>query len=159
MADFKQFMLEPAEDKKFPFMDTPNTLQTSKTVIVGDVRSRTTIDPNRGFFTNYVVRGIDSTGYSAVVVLDTDLAGLKVLRTNGDYGNATINLTHPGQRGQEMYLKLENDTDGNKVLTFGTPFKTTGTLTGSTAAFAIVHFISDGSNFCEVSRTTGLSQL
>ena len=120
MTDFQQFMLEPEEENKYPFLDTPNVMQIPKTVVVGDSRSRTTIDPNRGFFTNYVVRGIDTTGYSAVVVFDSDLSGFKQLRTNGDYGNATINLTHPGQKGQEMYVKLDNDGDGNKTITFGT---------------------------------------
>lgn len=159
MTDFKQFNITDLASKNNveDFRSSPNVLQTAKTIIVGDVRRRTVIDPNKGFFTNYVVRGINTTGYSAVVVLDADLGGFYQLRTNGDYGDATINANHPGQEGQEMYVKLDNDTDGNKTITFGTPFKTTGTVTGSTAASATLHFISDGSSFWEVSRTTGLA--
>jgi hypothetical protein len=66
-------------------------------------------------------------------------------------------MTGPGEKGQELYLKIDNDTDANRTITFGSMFKVTGTLTGSTAATAMLHFISDGTAFWETSRITGLN--
>ena len=156
MTEHEQYNLPVTVQEAKDYDSSPNVLKFAKTIIVG--RDRITLDANKGLLTGYVVRGIDSTGYSAVTVFDADKAGFHQVRTDLDVGNATLNMTHAGQKGQEIYLKLDNDTDASRTITFGTPFKVTGTLTGSTAASAILHFISDGTSFWEVSRTTGLNQ-
>jgi hypothetical protein len=138
------------------FASSGNVLATSKSIVVG--KNKVVLDPNKGLFSAYVVRGINTTGYSSLVVFDPTLGGFCQVRTNGDYGAATINTTTPGEKGQELYVKLDNDSDGNKTITFGTPFKVTGTVAGSTSVSAVLHFISDGTNLWEVSRTTGLAQ-
>lgn len=151
----KQFDLPklPVEEADNTFeLKQSNVLRTAKQIITD---SRST---GKDFGGNYVVRGVQSTGYSTLTVFDSKGPGFCQLRTNGDYGNATVTLTGPGEKGQELYLKLDNDTDGAKVITFGGMFKVTGTVTGSTAATAILHFISDSTAFWEVSRTTGLNQ-
>lgn len=130
-----------------------NILRTAKEIRT-DSRSY-----GKSFGGNYVVRGIQTTGYSSVTVFDTKLSGFCQLRTFIDVGNATVTLTGPGEKGQELYLKIDNDTDANRTITFGGMFKVTGNLTGSTAASAILHFISDSTAFWEVSRTTGLNQI
>lgn len=160
MTNHEQIYLEVKDDfeetQGKDFTSLANILRTAKSLVVGD--RKVTLDPNKGLLTNYVVRGVNTTGYSALVVFDSDLSGFHTIRTNGDYGNATINMNHPGQKGQEVYIKIDNDSDGNKTITFGTPFKATGTISGSTSASAVLHFISDGTSFFEVSRTTGLPQ-
>ena len=160
--EITQFQLEKlelpiniSERNQKDFDSSLNVLATGKSITVG--REKITLDPNKGLLAQYVVRGINTTGYSAVVIFDADQSGFHQVRTNGDYGNATINMNHPGQKGQEIYIRVDNDSDGNKTITFGTPFKVTGTISGSTSASALLHFISDGTNFWEVSRTTGLS--
>jgi hypothetical protein len=112
----------------------------------------------RKFEGNYVVRGQNSTGYSSVTVLDPTLGGFCKIRTHIDVGNAVVTATSPGELGQELHLKIENDTDGNRTITFGSMFKVTGTLVGSTAAVAMMSFTSDGTAFWERSRITGLNQ-
>jgi len=154
MEQFKQYQFEEELDTVEDFISTGNVLQTAKSIIVG--KDKVSLDPNKGLLTNFVVRGVNSTGYSSVVVFDADQNGFHQVRTNGDYGNATINMNHGGQKGQEIYIRVDNDSDGNKTITFGTPFKVTGTVAGSTSVSAMLHFISDGTNFWEVSRTTGL---
>src|SRR3990167_4913761 len=144
-------LFNPAEND---FFSSPNVLQTSKAVHIG--KDKVVLDPNKGLLASYVVRGINSTGYSTLVVFDPTLGGFCQVRTNGDYGAATINTTTPGEKGQELYVKIDNDSDGNKTITFGTPFKVTGTVAGSTSVSAVLHFISDGTNLWEVSRTIGL---
>lgn len=161
IKEHKQFDLPKRKDERklgvdLDFISTPNVLKTAKGVVVG--ADRITLDPDVGVFSNFIVRGINSTGYSTVTVFDSDDPGLHQVRTFIDVGDATVTMTSPGRKGQEIYLKIDNDTDANRTITFGDKFKVTGTLTGSTAASAILHFISDGDAFWEVSRTTGLNQ-
>lgn len=130
----------------------PSIFKTSKQILSNDKVSA------RHFEGRYVVRGINSTGYSTYTVFDPSLEGLHQVRTFIDVGDATIALSSPGENGQEIYLKIDNDTDANRTITFGQNFKVSGSITGSTAATAILHFISDGTAFWEVSRTTGLNQ-
>lgn len=160
MNEYKQYNIEE-EEKKYDvsndnFVSSANLISSSKTLVIG--KNKVILEPNNGLFTAYVARGVNSTGYSAVVVFDPTLGGFCQVRSNGDYGDTTINATTPGEKGQELYVKIDNDTDGSKTSTFGTPFKVTGAVAGSTAASAVLHFISDGNYFWEVSRTTGLNQ-
>ena len=162
MDEFKQYNLESNEfnqENEFnqDWYSTPNVLATQKTVIIG--KNRVIADPNKGLFTNYVLRGINSTGYSTVTVFDSSLEGFHQVRTHIDVGNATLTMTSGGSKGQEMYLKIDNDTDANRTIAFGSVFVVNGNVIGSTAATAILHFISDGTKFWEVSRTTGLNQI
>lgn len=61
-----------------------------------------------------------------------------------------------GESGQELNLITTSSGTNNYTLTFGSGFKSTGTLSmGSTdAKVFVVGFISDGTNFNEKSRTT-----
>lgn len=146
LPTFQQDIMSDFELKQGNILRTAKELRT-------DSRSY-----GRSFGGNYVVRGLQTTGYSSVTVFDDKRPGFCQVRTFIDVGNATITISGPGERGQELYMKIDNDTDANRTITFGSLFKTTGTLTGSTAASAILHFISDSNYFWEVSRTTGLNQ-
>lgn len=154
--DHEQYNLEEEffDPVKDDFFSSANVLQTAKSIIVG--KDKVILDPNKGLLTGYVVRGIQTTGYSTLTVIDPDQGGFWQVRTNGDYGASTFNAASPGQKGQELYVKVDNDSDGAKVITFGTPFRVTGTVTGSTNASAVLHFISNGTTLSEVSRTTAL---
>lgn len=73
--------------------------------------------------------------------------------------NETIAATTTGALKGKIYI-IEVVTSGTSTytLTFGTAFKTTGTLaTGATTAKTfILAFVFDGTNFVEVSRTTAM---
>jgi len=60
--------------------------------------------------------------------------------------------------GKRYVIKVTTSGTDSYTLTFGTNFKTTGTLaTGTdTAKVFIIEFVFDGTNFVEVSRTTAM---
>ncbi len=71
----------------------------------------------------------------------------------------TINAVTTGAiAGRAYYLVVTTSGTSSYTLTFGTNFKTTGTLATGTASAKVfvVQFIFDGVNFCEVSRTTAM---
>ncbi len=68
-------------------------------------------------------------------------------------GNATINASGGGNPGQEINIIINNDATSGKVITFGTHFRSTGTITGTTSKAALISFISDGTSWFEKCRT------
>jgi hypothetical protein len=69
----------------------------------------------------------------------------------------TINATTTGAVvGYSFRLKVLTSGTSSYVLTFGSNFKSTGTLTTGTsdAKIFMVSFVWDGTNFVEISRTT-----
>ena len=70
-------------------------------------------------------------------------------------GSVTFNASGTGTAGQHMYLVITNDATIGKVITFGANFKSSGTLTGTQSKSSTIHFLSDGSNWYEISRTVG----
>lgn len=68
--------------------------------------------------------------------------------------NETISVTG-GVAGEYITLRVLTSGTSTYTLTFGTGFKSTGTLaTGTTSAKKFVlRFVHDGTEFCEVSRT------
>jgi hypothetical protein len=71
----------------------------------------------------------------------------------------TINAVTTGAiPGRTYYLVITTSGTTSMTLTFGTNFKTTGTLaTGTTTAKKfVINFIFDGTTFNEVSRTTAM---
>ncbi len=72
---------------------------------------------------------------------------------------ATLNAVATGAiPGRGYYLVLTTSGTTSYTLTFGTAFKTTGTLASGTVSgkVFVIHFIFDGTNFNEVSRTTAM---
>jgi hypothetical protein len=72
---------------------------------------------------------------------------------------ATINAVTTGAiAGRAYYLVVTTSGTTSYTLTFGTAFKTTGTLASGTvtAKVFVISFIFDGTNFNEVSRTTAM---
>jgi hypothetical protein len=71
---------------------------------------------------------------------------------------STLTPSAAGTAGQHLYLRFTTDGTGGNVITYASTFKSIGThtLTGASSRFTS-HFISDGTNWCEVSRTAALS--
>ena len=97
-----------------------------------------------------------SKAYAATIALNPQDVEIFKTTTVHATGNATINLSNATRTGS-LYVIITNDSTGGKVITFGTGFTSTGTLTGTADETALVHFVGDGTTFLEVSRTTGLT--
>lgn len=95
-----------------------------------------------------------SIPYTATVSLDPTTGTLFVL--GSITGALTINATSGGKAGQKISILLPNDASSGRVVTFGTNFKSSGTLTGTTSKTASITFESDGTNWYEIARTTGM---
>lgn len=94
--------------------------------------------------------------YAATISLDVSRACLFKTTTVHATGNATINAAAVGSGGRRIWIKIENDATSGKVITFGTNFRPSGTLTGTISKAAVVGFISDETSWLEISRATGL---
>jgi len=72
-------------------------------------------------------------------------------------GATTYNATG-GVTGQRVNFVFTTSGGSSFVITFGTNFKTTGTLTTgtSTGKVFVMEFIYDGTNWNEVSRTVAM---
>lgn len=74
-----------------------------------------------------------------------------------DNQDQTINASGTGTAGDEMRIIFITDAAGSadEVITFGTNFRSTATLTLANAASSryVVSFVSDGTKWTEVSRT------
>jgi len=91
---------------------------------------------------------------ASTIALDTTLGGIFTLTPAH---TATINAASV-IAGREIVLVITTSGTSSYTLTFGTNFKSTGTLaTGtSTGKVFVIRFVSDGTNWNETSRTTAM---
>jgi hypothetical protein len=92
---------------------------------------------------------------SSTISCDMNTGNVFTLSTTTAVGNVQINATN-GVAGQRATFIITDDATGGHVVTFGTNFKSNGTLTGTASKTATVDFVYNGTNWYEVSRTTGL---
>lgn len=95
--------------------------------------------------------------YASTITMDTSKQLQQKTTTINATGNSTINATTPGMIGQELKILITNDATSGKVITFGTNFKSSGTLTGTASKSALISFISDGVNWYEQFRTLAIT--
>lgn len=80
-----------------------------------------------------------------------------VFETTAVSGAFTVNASTAGTAGQYLLYKFTSDAGATRVCTFGTNFKSTGTLaTGGASKSATILFLSNGSAWWEVARTNNL---
>lgn len=89
---------------------------------------------------------------AAAVTVNSTLGNFFTLTPGED---ETINATTVGAQGQVLIIKVLTSGTTSRTLTFGTNFKSTGTLaTGTTTAKTfMIAFLSDGTNYVELFRT------
>ncbi len=91
--------------------------------------------------------------YASPTSVDVTLASCFTVTTVNATGSVTFNATAGGTAGQEMTILITNDATSAKTITFGTNFKSTGTLTaGAASRQTTITFKSDGTNFLETGR-------
>lgn len=114
---------------------------------------------NKVYFNNkvYFKHIIDAMAYASTITLDITRDDFHKTTTINATGNATINASGAGLAGQEMTILIVNDATSGKVITFGTNFKSSGTLTGTTSKSAVINFKSDGLNWYEQYRTLAIT--
>lgn len=99
---------------------------------------------------------LDTVTYATTISLDVNNCTVHKTTTTSAVGNATINASGKGLPGQILYIIVVNDATSNRTITFGTNFKPSATLVGTTTKAATIGFVSDGTNWYELFRTTGL---
>ena len=93
--------------------------------------------------------------YLATMSVNVALGNIFETTTINATGNATFNASAVPPGGQHVEIIIINDATSGKTMTFGTHFKSAGTLTGVTSKTSTIIFISDGTNLYEESRITG----
>jgi hypothetical protein len=102
------------------------------------------------------VPSLETMTYTSTLTLETAGGEVHKTTTNDGIGNATINAATAGVPGQHMWVIIVNDQLSGKTVSFGNNFKSAGALMGSPGKSATLQFVSDGSAWYEVARTTNL---
>jgi hypothetical protein len=108
------------------------------------------------FMARRFIASLETMTYASTVTLETTAGDMHKTTTNNAVGNATIKAATPGLPGQHMWVIIVNDQISGKTVSFGDNLKSAGPLTGSPGKSATLQFISDGSVWYEVARTTNL---
>lgn len=113
-----------------------------------------TISPNTP-----LVGSASTDAFSATISLTISSAkgNTRLIACTGSTGSA-ITPSSAGTAGQELTLIFTTDGTGGNVITYASPFATTGThtLTGANKRFTS-NWKSDGTKWCELSRTSALT--
>lgn len=113
-------------------------------------------DRSRDVMARRFISSMETMPYAKVVSLETTAGDVHKTTTNNAIGNATINAATAGLPGQHMWIIIANDQISPKTVSFGQNFRSAGALTGTPGKSATLQFISDGTAWYEVARTTNL---
>lgn len=106
-----------------------------------------------------LIGSASTDAFSATISLtiSTSKGNTRLIACTGSTASA-ITPTAAGTAGQEMCLIFTTDGTGGNVITYSSPFATTGThtLTGTNKRFTSL-WRSDGTKWCEVARTAALT--
>lgn len=102
------------------------------------------------------IAAMETVPYARTLTLETTAGDVHKTTTNNTVGNATIRAATAGLAGQHMWVIIVNDQLSAKTITFGDNLKSAGSLTGMPGKSATLQFISDGTVWYEVARTTNL---
>lgn len=104
-----------------------------------------------GGISGYIAEGAVALTAGSTVAVDASLGGVFTLTPGED---ETINVSNV-VNGTRLVLVVTTSGTTSRTLTFGTNFKSTGTLaTGTTSAKTfVVEFVAVGGTYVEVSRT------
>ena len=91
--------------------------------------------------------------YAATVSIDTTKGAHRIAGANGTSAASTFNASTTGANGDELLIEVTSDAGGTCTITFGTNFKSSGTLAVTASHYASVYFMSDGTNWKEQGRS------
>lgn len=70
--------------------------------------------------------------------------------------NETVNITGVQKKGQRIIMKIINDGILPRTINFGTGLLSKGAVIGLVSTISMIEFISDGTNFIEITRTINI---
>ena len=122
---------------------------------MGRLSQQTIYNVNADKLHQFAGSGIDYIPtYAATITVDGGLSTrVKIVTTSG-VGNSTLSMLNGGKPGQKLTVQIDNDSGGARTITFGTSFRSTGTVVGTASKSILVLFESDGTNFLEIARTS-----
>lgn len=88
---------------------------------------------------------------STVTLVIVDGEDHVAIWTAAQIESVVISGTHSA--GQELTCIITNDATLGRVITFSTGFLPVGIVTGTISKSAVVKFVSNGTNFLEISRS------
>lgn len=115
-----------------------------------------TDDAGRDIIGRRFIAAMDNPQYQRTIAIEPTAGDMHRIVTSNGVGNATIAAGTAGLPGQHMWLIIANDQISPKTITFGANFRAAGPLTGTAGKSATMQFISDGTAWYEVARTTNL---
>ena len=92
--------------------------------------------------------------YASTISIDASQYSYWDIVTTAAVGNATITCSNPGNPGNQVSIQIDNDASGARTITFGTGFRSTGTVTGTTSKSILVTFVSNGTSLLEDGRSS-----
>lgn len=122
------------------------------------IPSGATIDMSAGTVANFVSSlfkngAAVAEAYAATVSIDTTKGFHRIAGANGTAAAATFNASTTGADGDELLIEVTSTAAGTCTITFGTNFKSSGTLAVTASHYASVWFVSDGTNWKEEGRS------
>lgn len=87
--------------------------------------------------------------YGSTVSIDSTKGFHRIAGANGTAAASTFNASTTGADGDELLIEVTSTAAGTCTITFGTNFKTQGTLAVTASHYASVWFVSDGTNWKE----------
>lgn len=92
--------------------------------------------------------------YASVINVNPDATAFLQLNANAGVGNCTVNAIFAGPAGGVLMVLVSPDASGTRTITFGTHFRSTGTVAPAGGKERAVLFVSDGTDLVEVCRTS-----
>ncbi len=123
-----------------------NTVLTTTTIATSGTVAGTNINPAAFGLT-----------YANPLSVDITKGDVFTVTTTNGVGNATFNASASGAASRTITFVITNDAGGARTITFGTHFKPAATLVGTQSKTATITFRSDGTNWWEIGRVTGIT--
>jgi hypothetical protein len=95
--------------------------------------------------------------YANPLSVDITKGDVFTVTTTSGVGNATFNASAVGVAGRIITFEIANDAGATRTITFGTHFRPASTLVGTQSKTASISFRSDGVNWVEMCRVTGIT--
>ncbi len=128
------------------FQTTTSGSTATNALVLSDTQSAT--------FNGPIIQKVSALTYASPTSVNVVLGNVYTVTTVNATGSVTFNASAGGASGQSMTIIITNDATSAKTITFGSNFVANGTLTPSGVnKVATIQFISNGTNFYEVSRT------
>lgn len=150
---------DPITYAKLNLLSTPTVALSVAEVTTSNLDSNISISGLTITANTPFIGSASTETYSAAiaVTISTSKGNTRLITcTNGS--NFTLTPSGAGTAGQHLYFIFLTNAAGSNMVTYASPFKTTGTQHLATASrYYTSHFVSDGTYWCEVSRTAALS--